>query len=209
MSDHDESAAPRWVTLHEASHLSSVNEKTLRRWIHAGKLRPETDRHGRYLVNANELPEREHEPEATPTDELAALRRRVAELERRLVDVEARQRMGAQHRSPAPAIDDSQYLQPPESPLSANPVQRRARSDQRASSNPLPDGWRPAIEFVREHGIKDTTTRRWMLEGKLPAPHTGEWAAGGPGTFTVKSAYDEEQQREVVERIRKLRPGMS
>lgn len=200
---------PRWVTLHEASHLSGVSEKTLRRWIHDEQhkhpLRTKTDRHGRYLVAVDDLPEREAEPEA-PAGELDALRRRVAGLERRLADLEARQRVGAQRRPQVPATDDAASLQPPESPLNANPVQWHP--SRRTSASQLPDGWRSAIELVMSYGKSETTARRWVLEGrKLPKPHEGEWPSGGAGTFAVHYAYDEEQQREVARRMGKTAAG--
>ena len=172
------SDTPGWVTLHEATHLSGLSEKTLRRWIHADKLRHRTDRHGRYLVAADELPEPEQERE--PIDELAALRRQVAELERRLRALEERQpsphqRPPAEHSTSgdstthysAPSLMPSgasvEHHSPPVIHYSANLVQTPPTA---------PGHFRTRVavgEFLQRHGVPGNTARGWWKDAPWPA----------------------------------------
>src|SRR6266568_6544959 len=123
------------LTIKQAALLTGKDEKTIRRWITVQKRLPvEKDRKGRYLVARLDIERIMREDEAIPLayDEarLAALERRVSDLEQKLERLEIR---------PITRI--------------LRPSRAEYITEAPAPGEPLPDGYVPIYDLIKEHGL--------------------------------------------------------
>lgn len=134
----------REVTLREASQLSGLSDKTLRRMIADQRVRFSQDSRGRYRIALDDLPAREVDP-------LADLRTRLEAVERRLARLERAER-------PAPSFTYVPPVMRAESPLSVSG----------GDSGDDPPGTMRAGEWADRIGADATTVRRYIKDGIIP-----------------------------------------
>lgn len=203
--------APRTVTASEAAHIVGVSEKTMLRWLAAGRVEDA----------CKVMPLGEAARWEVPVDALADLRRsprQSSDLEARVEELEAiiaslRQRAswlftesGAfagrrDHSAATGTLDDLGDLPPPPrpllDPLSAFPVQLRPPRRRQGASEPpagksrLPEGWISYNRWCEQHNVNRRSAEQEIAKDQLPRPKRGEWWER-PQDAT-RSAYTMEQ----------------
>lgn len=169
-----------YYTADQVVRMLNVNPRTLHKWMAALEMQFDVPAHDKRIRRLT----------AEQVEQLAAFAERPMqsllserELVQLVVDLRAE---NADLR--AQLADAQQRLERGASVSSVAVGRPRART---SYGMPLPDGWVPAIPFLLEHlRCSETTARRRVLQ---LAHQAGDWAGG------VRYAFDEEQQRQVVE----------
>lgn len=150
------------VNIVEAARRLGVSDKTVRRWIHAGKLRahfPEKN-HCEIAVGDLEpfMPGHLSRHEAGPMElRIAELERRVQELEHRIRDLLQRQEA---------------------------PKQRRVQKVRERTTGPLPRLLVPLIAFAQQHNVSEQKVRAAIEMGLLPVKE-GAWTDKDEASITL------------------------
>ncbi len=163
------------LTIKQAALLTGKDEKTIRRWITVQKRLPvEKDRKGRYLVARLDIERIMREDEAVP---LAYDEERIAALERRVSDLEQKLERMESHPITPPR-------RPPRIPYTTE-----------APGERLPGGYVPIYDLVKEHGL--VRQRQAIIRHMAPWIKQGHWKREG---HAVEKALDQEGVREFMRR---------
>lgn len=175
--------------LQDAAHRLRISEKTLRRWVHQGKIEHTID-HGRYLIPERALIEIEARKAAasdtTLVDRIEAVETQINALSDRLSEMEKI----LKEKYPAPAPYETRPAPPRKTRLIHNGGQ-------------LPDGlvgWR---QFADLHNIAQSTVQRAIESGRLDIVR-GHWKQG---RAWVEMALDAAGRQHFYELFSATNPG--
>jgi hypothetical protein len=169
-------------TMRQARDALGVDQKTLVDWLKRAGMyddlaRDDLDRRTR-LVSDQQL------------QSLATAHRRIV-------------RSGRHQQPVLPSVDGKSPVRrsaPSESALNAS----QRHTGKMGQNTPLPDGWLALSTWCKNHGINQRSVNRAIDEGRLVAPHHGEWRNG---QYTILTAFDLVQHGEASRQAAILWPA--
>ena len=183
----------QYFNLQEAAYRLKISEKTLRRWIHQGRIEYQMD-HGKFWISEDAITAIQTRKPSESSVTLAArlntseqaltqLSDRVAELERGVSEIRAILGESLSDTSPVNLA--------PSAPPARAPAALRKTSLVKDGKNTLPDGLVPLADFAGKqkgipHNIAMSTCEKAGKEGRLHIVR-GEWKRGGT---TIKQCLD-------------------
>lgn len=157
----------QYVTAKRAADMTGLSERTIRRYVDSGRLPAKRLARNRLAIAVEDLPARQM---TAADDQIAQISMQIDELRAELKLAKARITLleGA-------IRGRGEILAPQAVRASAEPLK---------ASYGLPEGWVPAIQFLLDVGMSESSARRKL---RLLAHHEGSWPNG------VKYAFDGNQ----------------
>src|SRR5271170_1381752 len=174
----------KYISAASAARILGVNEKTVRNWIEGKKLNARKVAKNRFNVLAADVEALRREREQDETPDISLLVARIAELERKCLDLE--QKYGELAAGIAEKVEKQAVGQPARSPAAVS----KKRSIVASESVPaeIPDGSMLFADFAEKHGVPRATFSHHVKVGiagervasiKRPKPgrpeHTEYW----------------------------------
>ncbi len=152
------------LSAREAARRLGKDERTIRRWVHAGKLQQRKSASNRLAIDEGEIERLAAQLTAADQEkrqEMIDLQARILQLEQEQARIRARLAMLEDRQAGAP----ERAGRPAEIVYKPRPVRPRLITEQASAPADVPPGSRQATEFATAHGISRVTFRDHMTVG--------------------------------------------